>query len=56
MNINQYNPKGKLSVKHLLNINSFEETDIYEVLHLARKIKTLTKVKEKITSKNEENA
>ena len=54
MNINQYNPKGKLSVKHLLNINSFEEADIYEVLHLARKIKTLTKVKEKISSFNDE--
>ncbi len=54
MNINQYNPKGKLSVKHLLNINSFEETDIYEVLHLARKIKTLTKVKEKLSSFNDE--
>lgn len=47
MNINQYNPKGKLTVKHLLNIDDFDETNIYEVLHLARKIKSLSKVKEK---------
>lgn len=47
MNINQYTPKSKLTVKHLLNIDDFDEANIYEVLHLARKIKTLSKVKEK---------
>jgi len=46
MDINRYSPKHKLNTKNLLNADDFSESDIYEVLHLARTIKLQKQFKE----------
>lgn len=46
MDINRYSPKHKLNAKNLLNADDFSESDIYEVLHLARTIKLQKQFKE----------
>ncbi len=49
MDINKYNPKGKMSTKHIFSVSDLEESDIYEILHLARKLKQKQQVKEKLS-------
>ena len=49
MEINKYNPKGKMSTKHVFSVSDLEEGDIYEILHLARKLKQKQQVKEKLS-------
>lgn len=49
MDINKYGPKGKMSTKHVFSVSDLEEGDIYEILHLARKLKMKQQVKEKLS-------
>ena len=48
MDINKYSPKGRMSTKHVFSVSDLEEGDIYEILHLARKLKQKQQVKEKL--------
>lgn len=40
MDVSSYKPKGKIEHKHLLNLLDYSPSDIYEILHLAGKLKT----------------
>lgn len=40
MDVSSYKPTGKIDHKHLLNLLDYSATDIYEILHLATKLKT----------------
>ncbi len=46
MDINRYTPKHKISAQNLLCADDLSETDIYEVLHLARTLKLQKQFKE----------
>lgn len=48
MDINKYGAKGKIGIRHLFSAADLEEGQIYEILHLARKLKQKQQVKEKL--------
>lgn len=48
MDINKYGAKGKLGAAHLFSLAELDEGQIYEILHLARKLKQKQQVKEKL--------
>ena len=39
MDLHEYKPKGKILQKHLLTLADYSRSDIYEILHLALKLK-----------------
>lgn len=41
MDINKYNPKGKINNKHLLTLQSYSTEEIFEILHLSRELKKM---------------
>lgn len=47
MDINKYNPKGKIDKKHFISLSDYQTEDIFEILHRARAFKFSSKAREK---------
>jgi len=49
MDINKYNPRHKISEKHMLSLANYTQEDIFEILHLSRELKIRTEAGEKLS-------
>lgn len=49
MDVSQYKPKGKINNKHMLTLTDYSTFEIYEILHLAQKLKFMQKKGKKHT-------